>query len=246
MKVLIPYFIFTLISVVLNGQSWQRLIENPFNFGGAEAYGIRVIDDTIFVSSVFVVVDSVANNRAVISKHSLSDGTILDTAYYQIDTLQNSQFNGLSTGFNQLYNSNSESIILPISCFDLDGETADFNALIEIDKNLAEISRYPLSGFTNDNYRIFNGSRIDYEGNLLIYGSRSSNGNFYTTDSAFNILTKVTPNGDQLWTKKYDDCYTINSLCPLADGDIIFNTGEVGTLVDTKFLIKADSAGNEK
>ncbi|MFM9984114.1 MAG: hypothetical protein ACKVOK_02725, partial [Flavobacteriales bacterium] len=70
-------------------QTWQRLIENPFNFGGAQAYGIRVIDDTIYVSSVFVITDTISNNRAVLSKHNIANGELLQYAQFKVDTIGN-------------------------------------------------------------------------------------------------------------------------------------------------------------
>jgi hypothetical protein len=230
---------------VMQSQTWQRLIDNPFNFGGAEAYGIKVIDDTIYVSSVFVVTDSVSNNRAVISKHSVVNGELLLFQQFKEDTLQNSMFNALNTGFNQLYN--SDLIHLSITPYNDDSDSTNKLRLLTIDNHLNLISDEAVAPFNGDRLCNFNGTRIDNDGNILLYGSRSKLGQYFQADSANTLLVKMTPQGEQLWTRRYNDTYTINFLEPLADGDIIFNCGWVSnSYLNLKRIIKTNSAGEEQ
>jgi hypothetical protein len=239
---------FILCSLHLEAQTWQRLIDNPFNFGGAEAYGIRVIDDTIFVSSAFVVTDTTSNTRSVITKHNVNDGSLLQFVQFKSDSIQNSLFNELNTGFNQLYQTDDEQFYLPLNIWNDDIDSLNKPKLLTIDRDLQQISSFPISGYLQDDlYFSFNGTRIDSEGNILLYGSRSRIGNYYDADSANTLLVKMTPQGEQLWTRRYSDCYTINFAEPLSDGDIILNAGEVGnSLVSSKFLIKTNGQGEEQ
>ncbi len=102
-------------------QTWNKLIENPFNFGGAQSYGVRIIDDTVYVSSVFIYVDSVSNNRAVISKHDINSGELIEAVPFWNENYQNSMFNDLGSGYNQLYNTPDERFYMSYSPFE------DFN-----------------------------------------------------------------------------------------------------------------------
>lgn len=225
-------------------QTWQRLIDNPFNFGCAEAYGIKVVDDTIYVSSVFVVTDSVSNSRAVISKHSVDNGELLFFQQFKEDTFQNSMFNDINTGYNQLYN--SDLIHLSITPWNDDSNSANDLRLLKIDNHLNLISDQAVAPFYGDDVCNFNGTRIDPNGNIILYGSRSATGNYFESDAPNTLLVKMTPQGEQLWTRRYDNSFTINFLEPLADGDIIFNAGNVGqSVVNNKYLIKTNELGEE-
>jgi hypothetical protein len=239
---------FMLCSIHLNAQTWQRLIDNPFNFGGAEAYGIRVIDDTIFVSSVFVVGDTTSDNRAVISKHSLDDGSLIDYEQYYDPEFQNSMFNELNTGYNQLYDTEDTLIYLSSTPF-YDNNTfptAD-TKLLKINRNLAVVEEFIVDPFDEDMLHNMNGTRIDSEGNILLFGFRSSTEAYAVSDSANSWLVKMTPEGEQLFSKRYDDTYMINYLTPLSDGDYIINCNWLPmTVQNLKRVIKVDQMGNEK
>lgn len=231
---------------IYHAQTWQRLIDNPFNFGGAEAYGIRVIDDTIYVSSVFVVTDSISNNRATISKHSIEDGALQEIQQFRDTIKQNSFFNDLGTGFNQLYSTVDSNFYMSIPPWNDDESTAVDLKLLVINRELQVENEFLVEGFSGDNLQNFNGTRIDHEGNVLLYGSRSATGNYFESDAPNTLLVKMTPQGEQLWTRRYDNSFTINFLEPLADGDIIFNAGNVGqSVVNNKYLIKTNELGEE-
>lgn len=231
---------------IYHAQTWQRLIENPFNFGGAEAYGIKVIDDTIYVSSVFVVTDSVANNRATLSKHRVTDGEIVYFKEFKVDTLRNSLFNDLNTGYNQLYKTPDSMFYMSFIAWNDANSSLVNTKMLEINKNLAIENEFEIAGFSGDLLQNFNGTRIDYDGNILLYGSRSRLGQYFQGDSANTLLVKMTPQGEQLWTRRYDNSYTINFLEPLADGDIIFNAGNVAEWAgNSKYLIKTNELGEE-
>jgi hypothetical protein len=239
---ILALFIFS----ISQAQTWQRLIENPFNFGGAEAYGIIEIEDTLYVSSVFVVTDTISNNRAVISKHSIIDGEMLTNQQFRDDTIQNSMFNDLGTGYNQFYQTADTNFYMSIPPWNDNEPVSIRTKLLVIDKSLDILQEFPVSGFDNDILQNFNGTRIDPDGNILLYGSRSRLGQYFELDSANTLLVKMTPQGEQLWTRRYDHCYTINYLAALSDGDIVINAGEVGTNVSERYIIKTDTDGIEQ
>jgi Secretion system C-terminal sorting domain len=243
----ITFLFFLLVHSEFEAQTWQRLIENPFNFGGAQAYGIRVIDDTIYVSSVFVVTDTIANNRAVISKHSLEDGVLLEASQFWDNTHQNSMFNSLYSGYNQLYDTNDTLLYMSITPFNYDELPSTDTRILTINKNLEVITEQTVLGFEGDLVQNMNGTRIDVSGNIILYGARSRLGNYYEPDSANTWLVKITPQGEQLWSKRFDDTQIINFLAPLTDGDIIFNCGwSAPTIQDEKRVIKTNSSGEEQ
>jgi hypothetical protein len=228
-------------------QSWQRLIENPFNYGGAQAYGIRVIDDTVYVSSVFVVADTTTNNRAVISKHSLEDGALLEAVQFWDTDYQNSMFSSLYSGFNQLYDTEDTLFYMSIPPYNDDELPAIYTRLLVINKNLQVNAEYPIIGFEGDMVQNMNGSRLDAEGNVLLFGARSKSGSYFVADSANTWLVKMTPQGEQLWSKRYDDTQIISYLSPLSDGDILFNCGwSAPSVQNEKRVIKTNSLGEEQ
>ena len=227
-------------------QTWNKLIENPFNFGGAQSYGVRIIDDTVYVSSVFIYVDSVSNNRAVISKHDINSGELIEAVPFWNENYQNSMFNDLYGGYNQLYDTPDEKFYMSYSPFTDDNDIQGETEFLTINRGLEVESSVVIDGFEYDQIHNMQGTRLDYEGNILCYGSRAFTPYFYASDSANTWLVKMSPDGQQLWSRKYDDSYTINALCPMSDGDIVFNAGEAGeSYVDTKFLIKTNADGEE-
>jgi hypothetical protein len=228
-------------------QTWNKLIENPFNFGGAEAYGVRIIDDTVYVSSVFIYVDSVSNNRAVISKHNINTGELIEAVPFWNENYQNSMFNDLGSGYNQLYDTPDEKFHMSYSPFEdiNDFENRGETVLLRINKNLEVESSVIIDGFEYDQIHNVQGTRLDNDGNILCYGFRSSTLNYYDSDSANAWLVKMSPNGEQLWTRNYNHSYIVNALCPMSDGDIVFNCSQAGYNVNTKYLIKANPEGEE-
>lgn len=235
------------ITILAQSQTWQRLIENPFNFErGSQSYGIRIIDDTIYVSSVFIVTDSISNYRAVISKHSLEDGQLLIANEFRDSNFQNSTFNEIYTGHNQLYDTEDTLFYMSITPYNDNSLPIIDSRLLVIDKNLVVVDEFSVEGFEDDLLQNFNGTRIDSDGNVLLYGSRSKLGYYFDSDSANTLLVKMTPQGEQLWKKRFYDSYTITFLEPLSDGDILINAGEVANNVSTKFIIKTNSDGVEQ
>lgn len=230
-----------------DAQTWNKLIENPFNFGGAQSYGVRIIDDTVYVSSVFIYVDSISNNRAVISKHDIDTGELIEAVPFWNEDYQNSMFNELLSGYDQLYDTPDEKFYMSYSPFADPSEIENRGSteLLTINKYLELESTIIVNGFEYDQVHNLQGTRIDSEGNILCYGSRAFTPYFFASDSSNTWLTKVSPEGEQLWSRKYEDSYTINSLCPMSDGDIVFNAGQAGYNVNTKYLIKTNSEGEE-
>lgn len=241
----IALLLFCLLS---RAQTWQRLVDNPFNFGGAQAYGIRVIDDTIYVSSAFVVSDTVSNTRAVITKHDINNGDLLDYRQFKSDSIRNSVFNSLYVGHNQLYDTEDDLIHLPISFWSEPiGEAVNKPQYLQIDRGLNVVNSFPIEGYEGDFFTTFNGTRIGEDGNILFYGSRSTvENNIAVADSANTMLVKMTLDGEQLWKNRCSDSFEINSLETLSDGDLIFNCEFVeATYQNKKQIIKTNPQGVE-
>ncbi len=235
------------ITILAQSQSWQRLIENPFNFGGAQARGIRIIDDTIFVSSVFVVVDSTSNSRLVISKHDIANGDLLDYKQYFSPDFENATSSGLYAGYDQLFTTNDEYIRLAVNYWDDSQDSINSPSYLMINRNLNVVDSFGISGFEGDYFTTFNGNRIDNDGNLLLYGNRRVDDQMNDPEAAYALLIKMTPQGEQIWKKKYPDSYSIVFLETLSDGDVIFNCGRMSaTWVDEKQVIKTNGLGEEQ
>jgi hypothetical protein len=238
----------TMIALASHAQTWQSYLENPYNYGGSRSHGIRVIDDTIYVASSLVVFDTVYNTRAVLSKHNLATGEMLQSAQFKVDSLQNSVFTQfLFTGFNILEDTGDSLFYMSTQPWSDTSTTAAHTRFLVIDKNLNLLHDYPVEGFFGDEQQNFNGTRKDHEGNILLYGSRARFGQYFLGDSANTLLVKMTPQGEQVWKKRYDDTFTISFLTPLSDGDILFNCGWVApSFQNAKRLIKTNSLGEEQ
>lgn len=227
-------------------QTWQRLIENPFSAGGAQAYGIRVLDDTIYVSSAFIVIDSIPKTRATLSKHSLENGELLNAEVYYDPAFQHALFSQTYEGTNQLYDTGNDLFYLPLNPYN-DSQYPIINTkLLTIDKNLNVVSEYPIPSEFDDNIRYGNGTRVDQDGNIFIFGARS---NWYVNDvdSANTWLVKMTPQGEHLWSQRYPNTHTITFLKPMSDGDIVFNcNSDFPSLQNQKEVVKTNALGERQ
>ena len=239
------------ISISLNGvgQSWQKIVDFPFSVGRSMAYGIRVIDDTIFVASHFVELDSTCScnpPKVIMSKHDISNGDVVDYKIYYSQSYDYSSFSDGLPGYNHLYAGFDKYIRLGVNYFNENQDSINVPSCLVIDKNLSVADSFSIPAFVGDDFSILNGNRMDDDGNILLFGSRNDDLNM-DSDSAHTLLVKMTPWGEQLWAKKYHDSEAIAFLETLSDGDIIFNCGYFnGSLIDAKRIIKTNDLGEEQ
>jgi hypothetical protein len=242
------------ISSFTNAQTWQHLLSSPTGgIGGSGAHGIRVIDDTVFVSSAMVMQIIPEDNpdtvlwktRALLTKHNFLTGEMVDFRSYAGNDTTTSYFNVQYSGFNQLYNTYDNHIYVARA---IETESTTSSDLLKIDKSLNVEFEVPIIPFPNDSLIVMNGTRLDNYGNIFVYGSKTETTLLYEGGQPNNILIKFSPEGEELWKRSYDDSYSIESIHLHSDGSIYLTAArwnQESIHILSKLLIKADSEGNE-
>ncbi|MFN6380548.1 MAG: hypothetical protein ACK4WD_14805, partial [Flavobacteriales bacterium] len=242
------------LSISSNAQTWQHLLSSPTGgIGGSNSHGIRVIDDTVFVSSAMVVPIIPDNNpdtllyrtRAMLSKHSLLNGESIDFTLYGDNDNSFTYFNFAHSGFNQLYNT-PDSLIYVARTIDGDDPLVSCDLLI-IDRSLEVQTEIPIVPFPEDNLFYMKGTRLDQDGNIFVYGSRTSTFTLEEGGEPNTMLIKFSPDGEELWKRSYDDSYSIESIHLHSDGSIYLTAARWSSNPSLlrKLLIKTDGEGNE-
>ena len=242
------------LSVASHSQTWQHLLSSPDGgIGGSNSHGIRVIDDTVFVSSAIVVSVIPDNNpdtllyrtRAMLSKHSIISGEMFNYELFGDNDNSFTYFNFAYSGFNQLYNT-PDSLIYIARTIDGDVPLVSCDLLI-VDKSLDVQNEIPIVPFPEDNLFYMKGTRLDEEGNIFVYGSRTQSFTLEEEGQPNTILIKFSPDGEELWKRSYDDSYSIESIHLHSDGSIYLTAARwnANPLWFAKLLIRADSLGNE-
>jgi hypothetical protein len=247
MKKLINLLIALVFSIHLFGQNWQHFIQSPFQgTGGSASYGVRFLDDTLYATSVFVEGESPYGNRAVFTKIDFETGLVIDHLVLGSDSSIHSYFNVPGDGFNQLYEMSDNTFYLPYLELDDDQTENLDNWLVKITPSLEVIEQWPLLGYETDILCNFDGTRVDDDGNIFAYGSRSQIGQYFTADEANTLLTKISPQGEQLWLARYDNSFTIRSILLHSNDNIYISAGKVSqSSSNNSWLIKADANGDE-
>jgi hypothetical protein len=252
------FIVFTAVALSLSSycQTWQHLLSSPQGgIGGSNAQGIRIIADTVYMSSKIswqvVPVDNpdtvLWRTRALITKHNLHTGELISHRIYGENNDYYTYFNGSYRGLNQMYNTADDLIYSAIVSDGSEVLPIRSDVLI-IDDNLNVIHEYPVSPYLNDSLFYLYGTRLDWEGNIFAYGSRSQSSTLYEGDQPNTVLVKISPDGEELWRRSYNDSYEIQSIHLHSDGSIYLTAArwnQESIHILSKLLIKADSEGNE-
>jgi hypothetical protein len=239
---IIRFAAFTLIS---DGQSWRRLISDPYEDSTAYAWGsgLVIVKDTVFALAVFNYNynDSVQFNLIKIDPF---DGDPLQYFSYKdtffVNTTNATLTNWLNgAGSDNLY-SEGDAIWLNSASFNWGGENS-LNRLFKISDSFGLLRIDTLSGL-NDllglNY--YGANRPLAEGGRVIYGFTVVNSQGLTA----GLISKLSSDFTQQWVKSIPDCKGIAHVAETPDHGFLLGFMNYNASVDAKSIVHLDSLGN--